>query len=350
MREKIHLAVIGSGISGLTVAREIAMWLGENAVTVFEKADRPGGRMASKVINGADFDYGAQFFTVKTPSLQALIDEMRAQRVVDTWCGRFIEFDHKTVCSERHWDDNYPHYVGTPNMAAIPEWLAKPLKIHYETPVTKIVKKTKGWQLHSNKTTLGLFDWLVIAIPPEQARALLPPSHQFQTTLSSIKMQPCFTLRVALSEDVDFGFIAALVRNHDISWISKNSSKHNRTAEPSVIVHSTNKWAQFHLNDDLEQIKQHLLECLQGITRIKQESIKSSDVKRWLFANAPRYSGSNHLIDYQSAIAVCGDALIHGRIEAAYKSAQHLVSDLTSEFEEKGIFAHRPMAGNSKKI
>lgn len=324
MRPDSRVAVIGAGISGLTFARELHDKVAKVDITVFEKGNRPGGRVTSKVINGADFDYGAQFFTAKTAPFQALVNDMQSQGVVDDWQGHFIEFDHTTICSQRAWNDEYPHYVGVPNMSAMTQWMAQSLNVQYQSTISRIERKGKVWHLYEDNLELGQFDWVILTMPPEQVCELLSTDHAFYSPLSTIKMQACFALRIVLNEDVDLGFNAALVRNHDISWISKNSSKPKRIGAPAIIVQSTNNWADAHLADDLEQIEQHMLGCLNEITGLKQSAIESSDVKKWVFANAPRQAGSDYLLDCDTGIAVCGDGLVHGRIESAFTSAQQL--------------------------
>jgi renalase len=323
MRSDSRVAVIGAGISGLTFARELNE---KFEVTVFEKANRPGGRVTSKVINGADFDYGAQFFTAKTASFKTLVNDMQSEGVVGDWQGHFIEFDHTTICSQRPWDDEYPHYVGVPNMSAMTYWMAEPLNIHYHSNITRIERKAEVWHLYDGDVELGQFDWVILTMPPEQVCELLSANHVFYQQLATIKMKACFALRVVLNEEVDLGFNAALVRNHDVSWISKNSSKPERSGAPCIIVQSTNNWADAHLNDDLLQVEQHMLGCLNDITGLRQSAIASSDVKKWVFANAPRQSGSDYLLDSDGGIAICGDGLVHGRIESAFTSAQQLAN------------------------
>ena len=330
MVNKIRVAVVGAGISGLTFSRELGD--GFN-ITIFEKANRPGGRVTSKVINGADLDYGAQFFTAKTPEFQAMVSEMESKAVIESWQGHFIEFDHKAICSERDWDATHPHYVGTPNMSAISEWMACSLDIDYQSTVTYMERKANIWHLYGGDSELGQFDWVVLTMPPKQACDLLPTEHAFYPILSNIKMRACFALRVVLNEDIELGFNAALVRNHDISWISKNSSKPKRIGAPSIVVHATNAWADAHLNDDLKQVEEHMLECLYDITGLPVTAIGSSDVKKWEFANAPKRSGSGFLLDRTGGIAVCGDSLVHGRIEAAFTSGKQLAKTISHEFE-----------------
>lgn len=322
-----RLAIIGAGISGLTLAHKLQ---DKFNVTLFEKANRPGGRVTSKVIGGVDFDYGAQFFTAKTSAFKSFVDDMQAAGVVGIWNGHFIEFDHTDICSERDWDEKYPHYVGTPNMSAIGNWLAEPLTIHYQTTVTELKKTANGWQLLQDDIELGEYDWVVLTMPPPQVRQLLATEHTFQTTLSQITMQACFALRVALKSEQDLGFNAALIRNHDISWISKNSSKPKRSKVPSIVVHATNAWADAHLNEKLQHVENHMLNCLADITQITMDDIAHSDVKRWVYANAPKQTGNPFLVDKKDQIAVCGDGLIKGRIESAYVSANKLAQFLSA--------------------
>ena len=57
MTDKRNIAVIGAGISGLCCAYELTK--AGYDVTVFEKEDYIGGRMASRVKDGLPFDIGA---------------------------------------------------------------------------------------------------------------------------------------------------------------------------------------------------------------------------------------------------------------------------------------------------
>ncbi len=77
-----HIAIIGAGLSGLTLATQLADIA---HITLFEKHDHVSGRMATRVHEGYAYDHGAQFFTVKHPAFQRLIDDMIA--AVARWRG-----------------------------------------------------------------------------------------------------------------------------------------------------------------------------------------------------------------------------------------------------------------------
>ena len=56
------IAVIGAGISGITVARDLT---GLADVTMFEKSNELGGRMARRLVEPFAFDHGAQYFEAR---------------------------------------------------------------------------------------------------------------------------------------------------------------------------------------------------------------------------------------------------------------------------------------------
>lgn len=72
--KKISVAIVGSGIAGLTAAYMLKK-AGHDPI-VLEKAGRVGGRMITDVIDGYTIDYGAQFLFDKFPLLMNLICEL----------------------------------------------------------------------------------------------------------------------------------------------------------------------------------------------------------------------------------------------------------------------------------
>ena len=67
-----RIAVIGAGIAGLACARTL-MQAGHD-VHVYERLTQAGGRMRSVSGPYGSFDIGAQFFTVRDPRFQQVLD------------------------------------------------------------------------------------------------------------------------------------------------------------------------------------------------------------------------------------------------------------------------------------
>ena len=60
-----HVAIIGAGMAGITAARTLLQ--AGLRVSVFEKSQGAGGRMATRETAYGGFDHGVQYFTVRDP-------------------------------------------------------------------------------------------------------------------------------------------------------------------------------------------------------------------------------------------------------------------------------------------
>jgi oxygen-dependent protoporphyrinogen oxidase len=83
-----NIAVVGAGIAGLTAAYYLKKF--GYTVTVYEAADRVGGRMTTEKVNDCLIDRGAQFLSVYYPTLIPLIIELGMQDDlldVSSWMG-----------------------------------------------------------------------------------------------------------------------------------------------------------------------------------------------------------------------------------------------------------------------
>lgn len=73
----MKVAVVGGGVSGLTAAYRLRQVLGDDAeLTVFDAADRPGGKLRTESLAGTDVDVGAEAFLVRRPEAVALAEEL----------------------------------------------------------------------------------------------------------------------------------------------------------------------------------------------------------------------------------------------------------------------------------
>ncbi|HBX59081.1 MAG TPA: NADP transhydrogenase subunit alpha, partial [Methylophaga sp.] len=80
------IAIIGSGLAGLTLAHQLQPYAD---IHLFEKAQRAGGRLASRTAGLFQFDHGAQFFTVKTPRFAEFIQPLIKKQVIERWDAHF---------------------------------------------------------------------------------------------------------------------------------------------------------------------------------------------------------------------------------------------------------------------
>lgn len=326
---KPSIAVIGAGLSGVVAAREFTDLAN---VTVFEKARGVSGRMATRYADPYQFDHGAQFFIAKSDEFKEYIKPLIEDGVIVRWDANFVEFDNDKVISGRQWDEDNPHYVGTPKMNQIVKHLAADLDLKLQTRIVEIKDKENQKELVDEEgNSQGTYDWVIVAIPAEQAKDLLPDNFPHKNIAEKTKMLGAHSLMLGFEEALPLEWQAAFVQNADISWISINSTKPGRPQGYSMLVHATNKWSEEHIEDDLEQAKEYIIKETSRITGVNVSIANHQAIHRWRYANASKHGGEKSYFDEKSKIGICGDWLIQGRVEAAYLSAVDLSNKIKQE-------------------
>lgn len=322
-----RIAIAGAGIAGLTLARK----LHERAeVTLFEKSRGVGGRMATRHADSWQFDHGAQFFTAESEAFQAVLAPLIAAGAVARWDARFAEFDGTRRIAGWRWGADRPHYVGVPKMNALAKHLAAGLDIRLATRIGSVVRDNADrWALIDDADVpLGRFDWFISTAPAPQSAALMPQSFASRHRITPVAMRGCFALMIGFDSMPDLDWDAAHVGNADISWMSMNSSKPGRDTAPSLLVHSTNAWADAHLDDPPAAVKAHLVAEASRVSGCDLGAAPYIALHRWRFANLPKQTGGPAVLDPANRLAACGDWCIQGRVEAAFTSAAALAQDI----------------------
>ncbi|MEL7448507.1 MAG: FAD-dependent oxidoreductase [Pseudomonadota bacterium] len=321
-----RVAVIGAGLSGLVLARELGT---AHDVTVFEKSARLGGRLASREAGPWTFDHGAQFFVRRGRAARALLDALEAAGAIAAWRASFREFNGTTVSAQRDWTEEYPHYVGMPSMRSIGEWLARDVRVVLDTPVTEVSEAANGWHVHgADGEALGHFDWVVTTAPGPQSAALVAAEPLNERTHGQPPMRACNALMLGFDEPQALDWQAALVRNANISWMSVNSSKPGRDEPFSMVVLSTNAWADAHLDWPDDKVAEFVLEEAARVGGIDPGAAVHVAIKRWRYANVARQATASYYLDAQRGVAACGDWFVQGRVEGAVASASALAAAL----------------------
>ena len=113
MNENRSVAIIGAGIAGVALGallREAGV-----KVTLFDKGRGVGGRMSTRRTTAAQYDHGAQFFTVRTPAFAAFLSNY--EQSFTEWTPRVVTLSRESKPYTRPWFE--PHYVGKPSMTSL---------------------------------------------------------------------------------------------------------------------------------------------------------------------------------------------------------------------------------------
>lgn len=327
-----NIAIIGAGLAGLTAAnvlKDLAH------VTLFEKSRGTGGRMATRRNEAYHFDHGAQFFKAKTSAFINFLSPMIEKNIIKRWDARFIEFDGNKITKQQIWSDKPAHYVGSPHMNAVGKYLAQDLNISLNTRIQTMAKENHQWRLIDDKgNEQGAYDWVISAVPAPQALDILPPQTSFYQDLTSVNMKACFSLMLGFNDPLPVSFDAALVRGMDISWISVNSTKPERPPNFTLLVHSTNKWAQTHIDDDPLDVIDYLCQQASKVIGLDVKEAEHKAIHGWRYANIEKQAGNAYLIDMDNKLGTCGDWLIQGRVEAAFTSGYTIAHKIREAIED----------------
>ena len=330
MNSKIQnkkIAIIGAGMSGITVAKELAK---SNEVVVFDKSRGIGGRMATRRTPNYHFDHGAQFFTAKSDEFKELCQKAKKDNVIEKWECQLVEISDNNI-NTKSYVNNSQYFVAKPQMNSLCKYMGKDLNILLSKKIDAINFDKNKWSLKTLENDIFEdFDYLILAIPSHQAVNLIPGNFKHFDIVSNIKMSGCFTLMLGFQEDINLEFDAALVKESNISWISLNSSKPGRKNGYSLVVNSSNRWADENIEEELEIIKEKMITSLKEIINFDFNNIDYQNIHRWSYANAALRKGDKSLFDKSLNLGICGDYLISGRVENAFLSGLDLYKNINN--------------------
>jgi renalase len=329
---KKRIAIIGAGISGLTLANRLNHSFD---VVVFEKSRGVGGRMATRNAEPFKFDHGTQFFTVRDKNFSTFISPFINSGIVSEWKGKVITLEAEKKQSTRLWFE--PHYVACPGMNSLCKKLAEGITLRLNCEIGPLIKGNNGtWQLTDiNNQKMGEFDLVISTAPPIQTCKLFHDFLPKQTPLFSSKFLSCFTLMFGFHKPWDNTWIAAKVKNSPIEWIAVNSSKPGRdNTKTTLVVHSSNVWAEEHVNDELSNTETVLRNEVNKVLNIELDYPDYFSLHRWRYAlvNKPKDMITREVPYYDKSLnlACVGDWVSQSRIEDVWIQANQLAESILS--------------------
>lgn len=307
------VAVVGAGLAGLSCARRLQQ--AGHRVRVLDKGRAPGGRIATRRLEQASFDHGAQYFTVSDPGFGALVDEAAAAGQVARWTPRWPGGEQETR----------DLWVGVPGAAALPKWLAQGLDLSLGCRVTRLARQGPQWQLtdDAGREYPG-FDFVVLAIPAPQALALARAHSAAVQALAAVRMSPCWAVLVAFDTPLGAALDAGFSDDPLLPWVARNSSKPRRSGLDAWVLHAAAGWSASRLEALPGEVEKALMERLPARLGTTLPPAALVQAHRWRHARVDAPLGEYYVLDGESALAFCGDWCLDARVEAAFLSGDAL--------------------------
>ncbi|MBX2858363.1 MAG: FAD-dependent oxidoreductase, partial [Cellvibrionaceae bacterium] len=328
----VKVAIIGAGIAGLSAAQALKQVDGAQ-VTVFEKSYGLGGRITTKSFDWGDIDIGAQYFTARDAVFQQQVDNWVREGAVAPWDFTPFVVKNGTLSSK---PDQTIRYVATPTMNRLAFGLGLHLKILLGTRVTCLRRSGSGWRIDcdSGHKCEELFDWVIVALPAEQAAQLLCDHVLFRQIPAAVHV-PCWALAFATCGGVA-PEIQGVFGDSLVSWVSRLSSRPKRQIAAQYddcwMLHFSSEYSARHAGIEHDHLLDHGLTWLSQVFNTsvsKPLRVMHSYSHYWRYARLKDPSQQpGVLVDRDQHLAAIGDWCYGGRIEGAYLSGTRLVDQL----------------------
>jgi renalase len=326
-----HAAVVGSGLAGAACAEALLAdgW----AVTVWDKARGPGGRLATRRMGWRDtqgtehpvaLDHGAVGLHPVTPEGQAWVAALAARQLVHLWQPRPQPGSHPLAERAALW-------VPQPSLPALCQHLVRGAHTQWDRPVSALHREAAGWRLDSGRQH---FDAVLLALPPAQAEPLLAAHEpEWAQRAAMALMQPCWTLMgVASAEDGDTDWDASHPASGPLAWLARNESRPGREpAHPGTVhwvAHASAAWSRAHLEMPAEDIKATLQDAV-ATALGHPVHWRCCTVHRWRYAQPHAYTAGPQAQAWwrpDTGLGVCGDFLGGAGLEGAWQSGRTLAA------------------------
>ena len=315
--------IVGAGISGLLAAATLKDQGFQ--VCVLEKSRGFGGRMATRRIDGAVFDHGAQFLTVR---------DARFKKWVDNWAKKGFVVPWYSL------ENGEPHYCALPGMTSIAKCVAGDysLDVRLSEHVNSAHHVDGKWRIELASGGSMTARSLILTAPVPQSLDLLQTgnvelSSAGQQWLQSIKFHKCIAAMAVLEQQslLDQHNGALKLRTQPIQWIADNQRK-GISSVPSVTIHSTPEFAEEHWDTEDSVRLPKLLAAAEPYLGSK---VITCQGHRWKFSQPVIGYKEKCYFDQDKSLAIAGDGLAGGRVEGAAVSglsaADKIIQSLRSE-------------------
>lgn len=304
---RADVLVVGAGLAGLLAAHRLQA--ANRKVIVLEKGRGFGGRMATRRAGEAVFDHGAQFFTVRDPRFQTLVQQWLEQGLVTVW-------------GDGPWPGSkHLRYRGKPSMTAVPKHYAGQLDVRRQVKVTRLQREKTHWQAHAEDGTTYTAGHLLLTAPAPQTLDLLATAairlpSAAQSILPGIRYTRCLAAMLTLDGPSGIpvpGVLTSEQLSEPLAWVADNQQK-GISPVPCLTLHSTPAFGQRHWDSPDEERLSPMIEAIQP--RIDAR-ITAWLIHRWGYAQRTSETPHDCLHLPELNLTHAGDGYRSSKVESA---------------------------------
>ncbi len=348
-----RLAIIGAGVSGLTVAWKLRSLPFE--ITIFEKSRGYSGRAATRGKYGARYDHGANFVVPSTDRVRNLLFDQLPTDDLQQIDGRIWTFDGEGTLHEPAEDDAETEmWTYARGISTLGKLIARsiPAVKQTETQIASLHRRDDAWVLADIEGGRhGSFDAVLLTPPAPQTADILTatadavPAHsdslsELADAVSEARYHAQFTYVFGYDHSIrrhgDYHGVSNADGEHDIAWISFEHDKPERVedGESIVVIHMSPAWTTPRVDSEPDSF---LSEAKQKAADVLGASLKRPswyDTQRWRYSLPGSAADRNRLAKgadvglFFAGDYVAGKGRISEAIETGFDAASSIVSTM----------------------
>ncbi|MFN8371701.1 MAG: FAD-dependent oxidoreductase [Anaerolineae bacterium] len=313
--------IIGAGLSGLIAARTLQQHGVQ--VTVLDKGRGVGGRMATRHIDKAVFDHGAQYFTARDDRFVRLVNKWIEAGIVVEWAQGFHAAQKGEITPAGL---GQARYRGKYGMTDIPKYLAQGLDVRLEQTVTRVDLRDDGWHVAVQSGAVFNAQALLLTPPIPQSLQLLdtgsyrlPENIRAELEVVGATYAPCFAVMATLDRPSQIPDPGSLwLSGNPVSWIADNHCKGISPNAYAVTIHAGTGFSREHFDHDQDEVA-HLM--LDACSEWLGAAVCNYQVHRWRYSIPELvYSEPCLFMPGKYPLAMAGEAYFGPRVEGAAMS------------------------------
>ncbi len=306
----MKIVVVGGGISGCVCAWRLSK--AGHRVTLLEKGRGVGGRMATRRMEGARIDHGAQFFTVRDQRMRKLLELWTSENAVLPW----YDMIRGREDLPRGW-----RHRGREGMTSPAKVLAKEFTVKANFFVERAESECNQWRISEREGEGRSLEaeHLVLTIPSVQMLDLFNRSGiDLEPTcmqrLRAIRHSKCLALLGLLEGASKLPEPGTFTHpTEEIDWISENQLK-GISEKPAFTLHASSGYSEKFWDYPDQEWAPPLLSKAEEILGV---SITSWVSHRWGYAKPLVTFGATHWHSQERNLTLAGDGFGGERIENA---------------------------------
>jgi predicted NAD/FAD-dependent oxidoreductase len=313
----MRVLIVGAGLSGLVAARELLRR--GHTVEVVDKGRSVGGRLATRRIGPGLADTGAQFFTVRSSAMQAMLHEWQNAGLVYQWSDGWAN----AAGDVRR--RGHPRYAVRGGMTALAKHLAQGVTVYLNIHLHSLQVNGDEWVATSATGQRFDAEAVILTPPAPQSLALLaagnvPLAPEDRHALGRIVYEPCLTGLLRLEGESHLPEPGAVLDpSPNIHWLADNRQKGISPEAAILTVQATPEFSRAHYEAPEAEVLAVLLRDLRPW--LNGTHVVEHQLKRWRYAQPMLVHPQRcHTAQRVPPLVFAGDAFGEGRFEAAVLS------------------------------